>query len=123
MVHASGLASQPPNIVSVVIVLGLGNRTIQCFFFMSFGPLDCQVRDLQIFARIISLSLCYFGLSCIETACGWPSSYLVAEWKHSVEAGEYEGDECFHTLKKVTADTICCKKVPVREQPQNTSAV
>ena len=47
----------------------------------------------------------------------------MAEWKHSVEAGEYEGDECFHTLKKVTADTICCKKVPIREQPHNISAV
>lgn len=101
--------------------LGIGQLNV--FLLCHFGPLDCQVRDLHIFARTILLSSCHSGLSCIETACGWPSSYLVAEWKHSVEAGEYEGDECFHTLKKVTADTICCKKVPVREQPQNTSAV
>lgn len=40
-------------------------------------------------------------------------SYLVAEWKHSVEAGENEGDECIHTLPKFTADSIPVKKVPV----------
>lgn len=40
-----------------------------------------------------------------------------------MEAGEFEGDECVHTLEEVTANTICCKKVPVCEQPENTSAV
>ncbi|XP_024401364.1 uncharacterized protein [Physcomitrium patens] len=40
-------------------------------------------------------------------------SYLVAEWKHSVEAGENEADECIHTVQKLKADDIPCKKVPV----------
>jgi hypothetical protein len=41
-------------------------------------------------------------------------SYLVAEWKHSVEAGDFEADECPHTLQSLKNDDIPCKKVPVR---------
>lgn len=40
-------------------------------------------------------------------------SYLVAEWKHSVEAGENEADECIQTVPNLKADNIPCKKVPV----------
>lgn len=39
-------------------------------------------------------------------------SYLVAEWKHSVEAGDFEADECPHTLQSLKNDDIPCKKVP-----------
>ncbi|KAG0566225.1 hypothetical protein KC19_7G047300 [Ceratodon purpureus] len=40
-------------------------------------------------------------------------SYLVAEWKHSVDAGDHEGDECPHTVQNLKNDDIPCRKVPV----------
>ncbi|KAG0560018.1 hypothetical protein KC19_10G147600 [Ceratodon purpureus] len=40
-------------------------------------------------------------------------SYLVAEWKHSVQAGENQADECIQTVQCLKADSIPTKKVPV----------
>ncbi|XP_024384389.1 uncharacterized protein [Physcomitrium patens] len=40
-------------------------------------------------------------------------SYIVAEWKHSVETCENEADECTLSVQRLKADEIMCKKVPV----------
>lgn len=41
------------------------------------------------------------------------ASYIVAEWKHSVETCENEADECTLSVQRLKADEIMCKKVPV----------
>lgn len=63
--------------------------------------------------------VCNLNWAPSRVECGCPGSYLVSEWKHGVEAGELEGDESNHTLKKLTADNIFCKKVPVCQEAQN----
>lgn len=40
-------------------------------------------------------------------------SYLVVEWKYSVEVGENEVDECIYIVLNLKVDYIFCKKVLV----------
>ena len=65
----------------------------------------------------MSLCLTRIPWTCVLIGFWLPfvaGSYLVAEWKHSVAAGDYEADECPQTLQSLKNDDIPCKKVPVR---------